>query len=411
MEENKEEITEEKKCKCDCKKCSLIGLIFIFIFLFFAIGLGLLAVYVKSMDKTSKVSSIDTNQEIKEEIINNEQYEKFKEYYDKYENENMKWFIKDMLDKEGSTGAFTSSAKIFDEDYLIIEDGKLYYKPNKKQKESYLKYSPDKINDKGMIEVKNITLNDTPSFERNIKYIIVPFEDPSYVIALDEEGYPYVNLNKMVRYADGEVYASTVESFSEYKFNHYFKNGSYNYNEEKPVQKVIDICIVNEEIEELTDIYFMLEDGSLVDSLGNPYVEYGSAFADELKNNARIDDIGPLHFKSLNYKGKMYVELNVEDDTSEIPAGKYVLLGIDDNIKKIDVNREDGRIRDFFILTEKGDVYSYVGFYMYPSNPYYQLYCIGQDAKDIKDTDGSFVAIDSNGKEHKISDLLYADGE
>lgn len=384
------------------KKISLITFISIFFATFFILIYMHIMLTHYLAERDSYLRSPIAEETIEENEINIEQYEKYKEFYDQYDVEGMKWFIKDLSESKDGIGAYTSSAKVYDDDYLVIVDGELYYIPNKNQKAVYEKYDPENIDSSGRVLVDEI--------DRKINYIIVPFEDPSYVMAIDEQGYVWTNIGKMYRYGDGKVTTDYLSRFEVFEFNHSIKDINDYWIDTKESHKVIDVCVVYEPIDAYTEIYFMLEDGSLIDSKGHPFADLNEDFYSAYENEAVLDDFDTVLVKSLYYQGKSYIEVNVDDGTY-INPGTYFFDGVYEKIKKVAVSTQEGIVHDIFILTENGNVYSYAGGYMYSSDPIYLLYKVADNIVDIEDTDKGIVATNNKGKVQNISDILYADGE
>lgn len=344
--------------------------------------------------KDENINDNDSELQSKTEIVkNNPQYEKYSELYDKYSNnKKIQWYIKDMLDKdEGvSVGAYTKSVSINENDELILEDGNLYYK------NSYV--------DKTMVE----------GIDRKIKYIVIPIREPEvkYIWLLAEDGTIYRNNNEW-----------TIASFSTFDFDN-----DCNYNQTKssyrvttnPItvlntrqqHKIIDMCYINEEINALSSLYFLTEDGELINCIGEKYIDLDEEFYEKLNSVKPIKKFDAT-VKYLNYNSRAYI--NVHIDESEYKESRdFWYTGCDENIKDIyfDCDYENHKIDDIYFLTENGNLYTQA---LQDTNSNCDTYLLSQiDSNVLKieeDENSDVILVTNNGQRRKITKIMYYDGE
>lgn len=335
----------------------------------------------------------DINNKTEVEIENdNSQYEKYSELYDKYsDNNKIKWCIKDMLDKDEdfAVGAYTKSADIYYKDELIIEDGILNFKK-----------------DNDYVRVGGI--------DGNVKYIIVPLRSPKlkYVWALTE---------------DGTIYRNNSEGNISYFYNFGFDNDS-NYNQTKssfrintdPVtflktyqnHKIVDMCYVEEKVNALSALYFLTEDGDLINCIGEKYIDLNDEFYKKLNDTKTIKKYD-VTVKSMNYSSRAYLNVHV-DKNNYCEERDFWYIGCDENIKDIffDCNYETQEIDDIYFLTENDNLYTQPLKWTYPGCDCYLLSQIASNVlKIVEDDNNRTILVAKDGKKIDITAIMYIDGE
>ncbi len=335
----------------------------------------------------------DMNNKTEVEVENdNPQYEKYSELYEKYsDNKKIKWCIKDMLDKveDFVIGAYTKSADIYYKDELIIEDGILY-----------LKKDNDYIRVKGIVG--------------NVKYIIVPLRSPKlkYVWALTE---------------DGTIYRNNNEGYLSYFYEFEFDNDC-NYNQTKssfrvntnPIttlntnqkHKVVDMCYIEEQINELSSLYFLTEDGELINCIGEKYIDLGDGFYEKLNEVKPIKKYD-VAVKYLNYSSRAYINVHVDKNDS-CKEKDFWYIGCNENIKDIffDCNYETQEIEDIYFLTENDNLYAQPLKWTGPGCDYYLLSQIASNVlKIVEDDNSRTILVTKDGNKKDITGLMYFDGE
>lgn len=329
--------------------------------------------------------------------IVNARYSEYKNLYDKYSNDNVTWYIKDCLNSEEdfAKGAFTESVDIYEKDELVIENGEVYWN-NVKKGEKVKAYTPKYIDEEMMEEPIN-----------NIEFIIVPDldEKKNHIWLLSEDNTLYCSYNTVL----GQYFETW------YEFD--FFNNSLIDEDSIPKTlnyKIVDMCYIEEKIPEFSDLYFLTEDGLLINEKGEEYVKFTDEFYTLLDSAEEVTQ-DYITVKYIFFEDRSFIKVIVNENEYNENPKEFWYIGCNGKIKDVyfSINKDrtnyPALIKDIYFLTEDDFIYSYPFSYTYDEKVV-RLYRIVKDVKKVDDSGEYFVIKTKDDKAYSGDALLYADG-